>query len=132
MKPLTWTFVDHRLVPRDVRWPVVTPGEGGVDHGGERGKRRAVPVVGNEVGARCSFLVPEHLVAPAVRAADLLGIRVEQELRRVEALAGLRVVATVDAIAIQLTRSYLGEVAVPDHVGVFGQRHAAGFVCRLG
>ena len=55
--------------------------------------------------------------SPAWRA----GIGVEQQLVGIEAVAQVRLVRPVDAIAIQGARPHLGQVAVEDLVGVFGQ-----------
>ena len=57
-------------------------------------------------------------------AGKRLGVGVEQQLVVVEAVAGLGLVRAVHPIAVELARAHVGQVAVPDLVGVLGQRDA--------
>jgi hypothetical protein len=63
-------------------------------------------------------------VAPDQPPDKLLGIGVEQQLVVVEAKAGLRLVTTVDAVAIGLTRHHVVEIAVPDILAPLQQPNA--------
>ncbi len=109
-------LVDDRLVPRPPRRPVALPVEAGVDDHAARHGRRRVLVVELEVGVRVLGvgdvgqgvgLVPGH------RPVDRLGVRVEQELVRVEAVPVLRRERPVDAVAVALPRADPRQVAVP-------------------
>ena len=51
-------------------------------------------------------------------------VGIEQQLVRVEAMADIRLVGAMDAVAINLTGANIGQVAVKDLVGVFGQDYA--------
>src|SRR3546814_3854398 len=63
-------------------------------------------------------------------AHELLGVRVDQKLVGIEAVAGVRLVWAVHPVAVDGARSCLGEVAVPDLVGVLGQLDAPGQIGR--
>ena len=114
-------LVEHALVPRQVEQLVVAPGEGGVDHPAFEHAARIVAGVEGEVLAPAADPVAEMGVAPMELADQLLGVGVEQQLVMIEAVARLRVVGAVDAIAVELARADVGQVAVPDLVGVLGQ-----------
>src|SRR3569833_1194503 len=66
-------------------------------------------------------LIAEQLRAPTQFSDQLLGIGVEQQLVRIEAVAGVRLVGTVNAVAIDCARPHVGQITVPDLVGIFGQ-----------
>src|SRR4051794_29524331 len=89
-------LVDHRVVPRRARRPVVAPAEGAVD----------------------DLAAPE---AGADLAADQPGVWIEEQLGRIEAVAPVRVVRAVDAITVELPRARVGQIAVPDEVGALAQ-----------
>ena len=120
-------LVDDGLVPRRARRGVVAPGEGGVDDGGERGEVRVVAVVEGEVLGRVADPVAEHLVAPLDRAGDGLGVGIEDDLVGVEAVPGGGLVGPVHAVAVELAGLHVGQVGVPDEVGLLGHADA----CRL-
>jgi len=57
-------------------------------------------------------------------ADDLLGVGIEQQLVGIEAMAGRRLVGTVDAEAVDRAGAGIGQVAVPYLIGIFGQHDA--------
>ena len=57
-------------------------------------------------------------------ADQLLGVGIEQQLMMIEPVAFPRVVRSIDAIAVELARSDVGQVAVPHLVRVLGQHDA--------
>jgi hypothetical protein len=69
-------------------------------------------------------------VAPTEFADHRLRVRIEQQLVVVEAVAARRVVWPVAAVSIKLPRSDIGKIAVPDLVGVLGQRDPRVFTAR--
>jgi hypothetical protein len=75
-----------------------------------------------EVLVRPADLVGEHGVAPLDRPRDRLRVRVDEELRGVEAVALVRVVRPMHAVAVVLAGAHVGQVAVPHLVGAL--RHA--------
>ena len=90
-----------------------------------------VAPVGQEVAARRADPVAESASCHADVAVQRLGVGVDQQLVRVEAVAVLRVVGAVDAVAVELPGPHVGQIAVPDLVGVFGQRDAVGLAPAL-
>ena len=104
-------FVDDGLVHRPARRPVVAPVEVGVADRGERHVGGAVAEVG-AVGI--VELVPEAGRGPVDLSLDRLGVRVDEELRRVAPQPGARVPRAVHPPSVVLTGSDLGEVHVPD------------------
>ena len=90
-------LVDDGVLPRRARRPVVAPAKGAVD----------------DLGA------PE---ARADLADDQFCVRVEEELRAVEAMAAL--LRAVDAVAVEQARTRVRQVAVPDEVGALAELDA--------
>ena len=110
-QPADVRLVDDGLVVRGPRRPVQAPVEVRVDHHRARHVRRGVGVV---APVRVAELVGEHRLAPGDVAVDRLGVRVEQQLGRVAALPGGRVVGPVHPVAVALAGADAGQVAVPD------------------
>ena len=111
-------LVDDRLVVRDTQLAVAVPFEERVDDHAVHRVRRRVGVV---AGVGVTEFVGEERRIPVDLALDGLGIRVHQELVRVEAVAVLRLVRAVDPVAVLLSGLDLRQVTVP-HVAVhFGQ-----------
>ncbi len=119
-------LVDHRLGPWPRRRPVVLPVEGPVDHDALRDRLGVVLVVGFQVGVgEVGGDVPQHVgQVPADRPLDRLGVRVDEQLVRVEALPGPGVVGPAHAVAVALPGSDAGEVPVPVVGGAQPQRQA--------
>ncbi len=67
-------------------------------------------------------------IAPDELADDVPGVRIEQQLVRIETMAALRVVGPMDTVAIQQTRPCFGQVTVPDHVGMLAHVDALDFM----
>ena len=88
---------------------------------------RVVLVVGLEVGVVGAVgRVGQHVGRVPVDAAlDRLGVRVDQQLGRVEAVALLGVVGAVDAVAVALAGADARQVAVPVVRGALGDARCA-------
>ncbi|MFT3847446.1 MAG: hypothetical protein QM739_01850 [Propionivibrio sp.] len=69
--------------------------------------------------------VAEVGVVPAQAATDGLGIRVEQQLVRVEAMALLRAVRAMHPVAVKQAVPFARQVAMPDEIGLL--RHGDAF-----
>ena len=110
-------LVDDRLVHRRVGTAVLLPLEAIVDDDALGDRDRGVLLVGLEVrvvARRRVRHVREHARAlPADLALDRLGVRVDQQLGRVEAVAGARVVRAVHAVAVALAGADARQVDVP-------------------
>ena len=104
-------LVDDRLVVRDAEVVVAVPVEERVDDHAHHHVRRGVLVVD---GVRLAQVVGEQRRVPVDLAVHGLGVRVQEQLVRVEPVAGVGVVRPVDAVAVLLPGLDLREVAVPD------------------
>ena len=108
--------------PGPVRRAVVLPVEVLVDDDALRDRVGVVLVVGVEVGVLAVGDVRHHVRGAVVdRALDRLRVRVDQQLRRVEARARLGLVRPVHAVAVALAGPDAGQVAVPVERGALGQ-----------
>src|SRR5439155_23624202 len=116
--------VDDGLVPGRVGPPVVAPSERRIDDLALGHAERAVAIVDREILAPAADAITEMRVAPAQRARDRTGIRIEQQLFRIEAHAGLRIVRPVNAIAVEQPGARIRKVTMPDLIGLLAQRDA--------
>ena len=81
-------LVDHRAAPRRARRTVVSPAERGLGHDALRHARpRCPPGSPTRSAARVAGVVAEERVAPADRAAERARVGIDEQLRRVEAVA---------------------------------------------
>src|SRR5206468_9238874 len=80
-------LVDHAGRQRHRGRPVVAPGEGRIDRLALGHRPAIVAPVEAEVAAWMTDLVAEMRIAPAEGADDRPGVRIEQQLVRVEAVA---------------------------------------------
>ena len=74
-----------------------------------------------EIVAGSADRVAETGIVPLQRAEVRAGIRVEQQLVRIEAMARLRLIRAVHAITVNRARAEIGHVAMPHLVGVVRQ-----------
>jgi hypothetical protein len=107
------------------------PGKGRIDDAGLEVERRAVALVEGQVVVGL-HLVAEQSGIPLQLADHLPGVGVDQELIGIEAVAGGRLVGTMDAVAVGRAWPRIGEVAVPDLVGIFGQIDALDLALAAG
>ncbi len=113
-------LVDHRLVPGRRERPIALPVEALVDDDALGDGRGVVRLVRLQVVA-VDGVRQDAGCAERDRPLDRLGVRVDQELRRVEAVAVAGVVRPVDAVAVALARSDARHVAVPVEGRALGQ-----------
>lgn len=118
-------LVDDGVFPGDL-WPqfAQAPVEDLVDDDGLRHAAGIVAPIERQIFALAPRAVAEMRVAPHHPAGDPLGVGVEQQLVRIEAMAVVRLIRTVHAIAVKLSRRNVVEIAVPDVLGSFRQRDA--------
>ena len=124
-------LVDDGLIPGGLLALVTPPGERRVDHPGLGYIGSAVSVIKAEIGIRRAERVAEQPFRPLQFADQLLGVRVDQQFVGIEAMPGIRFVGTVDPIAVDHSRMGVGQIAVPDLIGVFGQFDAFQFLLAL-
>ncbi|GJE83266.1 hypothetical protein CJNNKLLH_4637 [Methylorubrum thiocyanatum] len=124
-------LVDHRLVERAGRRQGKSIRRlGAGDHAAGQEGGAVAPV--DLILAGTAATVAVERVVPADAAGDLAGIGVEDELGRVEAMAGGRIPGAEHPEAVELTRQQAVQVAVEDVVGPAGQTDRARFVPRAG
>ena len=114
-------LVDHHVLPGQRRTAVVTPGEGRLQHATFGHQGGAVAAVERQVGAAIADAVAVERIPPSQLPDKVLGVRIDEQLVRVEAVAGLRLVRSMHAITIGLARPRLRQIAMPDMLGAFGQ-----------
>src|SRR5690606_9440480 len=112
-------LVDHGVGVPAAGPGVVAPVEGGVGDHAQHGVPGAVARVGP---VRVTFVRRGVVVDLPV---DGGGVRVEEQLRRVAAVAGRRVPGAVHPVAVALPGADAGEVAVPHEAVGLGQRDGA-------
>ncbi|MCY1352256.1 hypothetical protein D9M69_385450 [compost metagenome] len=114
-------LVDQGAVPGGAHALLRAPGEGRVDDLALGHEGGAVAFVEAEVGVLRADHVAEQRLRPAQPAHQLLGVGVDQQLVGVEAVPGVGLEGTVHPVTVDLPRVGIGQVAMPDLVGVFGQ-----------
>jgi hypothetical protein len=93
-------LVDQRVVPRRCRAAILTPGERRIDDLALGHAESVIALVHGEVFALAADAIAEMTVAPAQVADDRLGVRIEQQLLRVEAKTFRRIVWTVNPVPV--------------------------------
>src|SRR5262249_51654897 len=91
-----------------------------------------VPTIRQVLVVRLTEPIAVVLVAQVDRAADGACVRVEQELRRIEAVSRPRLVRAVDAEAIELPGVDAGDVRGPGLGGALDDRDAMRFATAVG
>jgi hypothetical protein len=112
-------FVQDGVLPRHPPLRRAAPGEGRIDHAGLHHKGGAVAVVESEVVAGFDPVAEQRRV-PLDVADHLLGVGIDQQLAGIEAVTGRGLIRAVHAIAIDGAWPRVGQVAVPDLIGVLG------------
>jgi hypothetical protein len=111
-------LVDRRPRPRVAALARVRHRPRLVDHHRLGDGGGAVAVVAGQVGVGVTEGVAEDELVPAHVAVDGPGIGIDQQLGRIEAMASVRFVGTVDAVAVALAGRDPGNVDVPHQVGL--------------
>ncbi len=120
-------FVDHGPVPGRGRCTLCAPAESRIDHGTAWHVTGAVAAVETEIAIAVTQGVAEQVWGPLQFADDLLGIGIQQQLVGIEAMALFRRIRAVHPVAVTLPGPHVRQVAVPDLVGVLGQRDTLDF-----
>src|SRR5262249_13014461 len=101
-------FIDNRVMPGDVGGRVVAPTKRGIHHHTLGEAWRTVAGIQAEVRLGVADGIAKQGVTPANGAGNGFGIGIEEQLRRIEAVAVRGDVWTMDTVAIVLSRAYLG------------------------
>ncbi len=127
------SLVNHRAMQRRRELAVAAPVEVIVHDHAFRHPESIVALVDGEVGIlRAAGLVAKHFFAPLHLACDGLGIGVDEQLCRVEAMALIGFIRPVNAIPVVLARLQTGQEAMPDLVRVLGHADPHGLMRRIG
>src|SRR6266849_6030447 len=118
-------FINDRVVPWGTQRTVVSPRERGVDDAASGHTGRTVAPIGCEILA-CADSIAEQSVAPFDRAHNLLCVRIQQQLIRVEAQAFFRIVGPIQPITVEKAGPGLREIAVPDLIRPPAHRYPLG------
>ena len=121
-------LVDDAVFPRHVGMAVLTPGVGLVDHDRLEHELRVVAAVERQVLALVADPIGEMHVGPLEGAAESHAVGIDQEFVRIETKARLRIVRPVHAVAVELARLRVGQVAVPDILRTLRQLEAVHLV----
>ena len=113
-KALDVRFVDQRLVPGGAQQFVAFPVEARVDDHRLGHQRRAVAFREPQILIRLLPGVAENFLAEAHVAVDGLGVGVDEQFVRIEAVTLLGCEGTVDPKAVTLAGSELRDIAMPD------------------
>src|ERR1700685_2056345 len=71
--------------------------------------------------------VAEQRIVPAQEPVDRLGVRIHQQLGRIETMPIVRIVGTVDPVSVSQARLHALHIDMPDAVGLFGDSYPMSF-----
>lgn len=125
-------LVDDRAIPRRAGRLIVAPGKGRLDDHALREITGAVARIQPEVRPFVSVRISAQDLVPAHGPGDRLGVRIQEELLRIEAMALLGRKGAMDAVAVELARPQIRQKRVPDLVRALAQRNARALVRALG
>jgi hypothetical protein len=117
-------LVDDAVRPPGERPLVAPPGECRVDQDAFRHAARAVTPVEGEILARGSDAIAEMGIAPGQFAMKKLGVGIDQQLVRIEAMAVGRVVRAMHPVAVKQSGPGILEITMPDCIAVLRQLDA--------
>ena len=125
-------FIDDGFTPWAPQWFVLSPGKRLLDDDRLGNQRGIVALVERQISVRMSDGVAEHRIGPAQVAVQGLGVRVDQQLVRIEAVAGLRFIWPAHPKAVELSRSCLREEDVPHLIGTLFNSNGVRFFLLVG
>lgn len=101
---------------------IVAPGKSRIHDRPEGGEGSAIPLVTGEVLGGVANAIGEHGVRPVRCSDNRFSVRINENLVRIEPMPLLRSVGTMNTESVELVGLDVRDVAVPDHVGQFGER----------
>src|ERR1700720_1396382 len=113
-----------RFFPWGLGTPILAPGESGFDHPALGDVARIIAPVKRQVLPRAPKLRTEDRVGPAKPALQRLGVRIDQQLVRIEPMPVRRIKGSVNTVAVKQVRPSVRQVGVPDLVGIFRKHDA--------
>lgn len=113
-------FVDHCGRPGNDRPVLILPVKlVRIDYPALRRVRRAVPLVEGEILVFVKKIIREMRLVPLHLAHQFAGIRIDQQLVRIEPTAIRGIVGAVDTVSVKHVGLEAGHIAVPDLMRVF-------------
>ncbi len=114
-------FVNDGVVPGNLAMQgLALPIEAGVDHDAFGHEGRAVALVEGSVVARFHFVAVDRRI-PFQFAEVRAGVGIEQQFVGIKTMASVRRIGAVHAVTINRVRADIGEIAVPNLIGIFGE-----------
>src|ERR1700737_2429846 len=120
-----------RFFPWGLGAPVLAPGESGFDHPALGDVARIIAPVERQVLPRTPKSITEDRVGPAKSPLQCLGVRIDQQLVRIEPMPVRRIKGSVNTIPVKQVRASVRQVGVPDLVGIF-RKHDARLLMAAG
>src|SRR6185436_6616651 len=97
-------LIDHGVVERRARSTIIAPRERGIDHTRLRHACRTVMLVERQILFRMTDAIAELRVTPPDLPLDMLRVRLDQQLVRVEAMPTLGLIWAMHTIAVKEAR----------------------------
>lgn len=117
-------FIDNRIGPGDLRTAIIAPIDLiGIHDPAFGHESRAVEIVEGQILVRIVEMIAEHFGRPPDIAHQFAGIRIEQQLVMIEAMAVLGLERSMDTEAVEGARLQARYKPVPDFIGVIRQIH---------
>ena len=116
-------FIDDGVLPGHQRPPLRSRRRRLRDHDRLRHDLSVVAPVEGQVLARAAVVKAVVQIARDELSGELLCVRIQEQLVGIEAMALLGLVRTMDAVAVVLAGADIGQIAVPDVIRPFRQRH---------
>src|ERR1700733_6333281 len=120
-------LINQRLVPGNTRWRVSPPSKGGVDDSVLRHPGGVVTPIKGQVFIFVSDPVSKVGVAPTDSPLNLLAVGVKKKFVVIKTMALRRRIWAIDPVSVQLSRTDLWQIAVPDHISLLGKPDAKRF-----
>ena len=124
-------FVDDGFVPWRSQRSVRSPAKARLCHHRQRRVRRVVSVIEGKVLLRITDAISKHRIRPCDVTSDCFGVGVQDDFIGIKPMPALRIIRSVDAIAVQLSWTNIRQKAVPDKVRLFAHRDAVDFFLRI-
>src|SRR5215210_6332644 len=124
-------LVDDCPFPRDLRPALLAPGKRRIDHSAFRHEGTAIALIKRKVAVLRPDGVAEQGIVPLQVSDDLFCVGIEQKLVVVEAMTFRGTIWAVDAVAVDLARTRIRQIAVPYLVRVFRKFDALDLLLAL-
>src|SRR5262249_17330201 len=118
-------------MPGSLKRPITFPVESGINDHTLGHLRGTIALITREIEVRIADRIAKQRIAPADVSVECLRIGVKQQLRGIEPMSSLGLIRTVNSVAVSLTRLCLGQVDVPDVIGLLANWNACDLPIRI-